>query len=101
MKRHVEELGIVFEEPAQKMRGLVLRLHEKLVALTEFPNQWARIDEYEKAGSASGAANQLKKAAANGATPPGQWEFAARAVDGRGRLYARFLGVTKSERKSA
>lgn len=83
--------GIVWEEPpappTSKQKGKWLRLLRPLV---EHPGEWARIREYTRGASAYAARQQLTSPRA--ILPPGEWEFAARQKDGKGYLYARYLG---------
>lgn len=86
---------IVWEEPpptnrygdAEGRGGVWI---ERLTPLMKRPNKWARVREMKTLVQVSSAATTLRKQIVK--RPPGRWEFAARRVDNKGVLYARYLG---------
>ena len=82
-----DDNGVVWEEPPlPRTKGIWL---ERLAPLVEHPGEWARVHETSSQIARNTAGNLTRGVLM---TPPGQWEFAARTVDGKGRVYARYLG---------
>jgi hypothetical protein len=86
--------GIVWEDPPEILnpRNVLGRPPvwvTRLTPLIERPNEWARIAE-RPPGPARSLAGSLRKRQVR--VPEGEWEFAARSRDGKGYVYARYLG---------
>lgn len=84
---------IVWEDPGPSASGLGQWV-ERLQPLVEAPGRWARVKEFKSQGAASSTMSQLKRRQRQ--MPPGEWEFVTRGLpDGRGALYARYIGPRK------
>jgi hypothetical protein len=64
-----------------------------LAPLVERPNEWARVRVFEKRYQANNTVTQLRRAFYSHpeGTKREEWEFAIREVDGKFRLYARYI----------
>lgn len=62
----------------------------RLLPLMERPGHWARVKEYDSHAMAAQIVSALRRRKC--VPPAGQWEFTSRAVDGKGYVYARYLG---------
>jgi hypothetical protein len=83
---------VVFREPPASAVGGTRasgKWTARLAPLVDRPGEWAMVATYPEAQRAYIQVRNLKRAVS---VPPGQWEFTGRAVDGRGEVYARFLG---------
>jgi hypothetical protein len=63
---------------------------EKLQPLMEHPKRWAVVDTRDGSENARTCVNNLRSGRIK--TPPGQWEFLFRTVEGEFRVYGRYLG---------
>ena len=63
---------------------------ERLKPATLLPGKWLRVHEYDSPKTAGRAVQGLKTR--EFVVPEGKWEFASRTVEGRGYVYARYLG---------
>lgn len=85
-------LGVKWEEPPPKTpsrASLRIQLAPVFDLLRANPSKWAMIREYSTVGAAGSGKTILQKS-----SPPGRWEFRARASkdDGTSKLYGRYLG---------
>lgn len=65
--------------------------YEILLALTDHPHRWARVDHYPNPNSGGALASLFRNG--HRATPPGRWSFEGRVNDdGSSDLYARYDG---------
>jgi hypothetical protein len=85
---------VQWEEPTFNANGTAVgrpRIYEALLTpLMEHPKRWARIRTFPTSKSARTSAWHLAKR--RYFVPPGKWEFVGRTVDGKGALYARYMG---------
>ena len=82
---------IVWEDPPPSSRGGRLPWGDRLKPLIERPNEWAQVTTFPTGAAARSIAGTLRQG--KGTVPEGKWEFTARELeDGRGAVYARYLG---------
>lgn len=82
----------VFEELPGRMFGTSSMWPPILTKVMERPGEWARVASTVDSKAASRTVQGLRSRSLR--VPPGVWAFAARtADDGRGLVYARFLGA--------
>jgi hypothetical protein len=82
---------IVWEDPPPAKQGGWLPWRDRLQPLRDRPNEWARVSNFPTVAAARSIAGPLS--AGKIAVPEGKWEFTARELeDGRGAIYARYLG---------
>ena len=82
----------VFEELPAPRRGQRSMWPPVLEKLRERPAEWARVGSCKDSAAAGRVVHHLR--ARKLAVPPGVWAFAARTgEDGRGLIYARYLGA--------
>jgi hypothetical protein len=79
----------VWEEPPGTHYHKVPSWESTLAPLMERPGDWARVRELTP-NSASTTVGHLHHRRLN--YPAGRWEFTSRVRDGRGYIYARYLG---------
>lgn len=90
---------LIFEEPPVRTatRGRPAVWSKKLEALKEHPGKWVRIAEFESSEKSSAlskaraAASRLRKGQAS-VPDSGNYEFQSGEVDGKGAVYARYMG---------
>jgi hypothetical protein len=83
-------MDIIWEDPPNNRRGRQGSWFDEFVeALKASKDKWTRVRDYDKPATASGTVQNLKKRF------PG-FEFRSATVDGRGCVYARFVGVDKA-----
>lgn len=83
--------GVVWEDPPQTPgRGRRPLWPGRLAPLLDRPDTWGRVMEYRHPTTAYGIASRLKSG--DYPIPPGRWDFTSRSVDGKGYIYARYLG---------
>lgn len=90
---------LIFEEPPTRTatRGRPAVWSKKLEALKEYPEKWVRIAEFESSDKNSGvnkardAARRLRNGQAS-VPESGEYEFNHGEVDGKGAVYARYMG---------
>lgn len=61
-------------------------------ALRANPNQWAKVYEKDSQSRAGAVATTIKKGTRAGFGPKGTFEATTRTQDGKGVVYARFVG---------
>lgn len=81
---------IVWEDPPAPKRGHNGMWVERLAPLVERPGEWARVKGPTSESNARATANNLKDRKIK--IPDGKWEVVARHVDGKGYVWARYLG---------
>lgn len=90
---------LIFEEPPVRTatRGRPAVWSKKLEALKDHPGKWVRIAEFEASekstalNKARAAASRLRKGQAS-LPETGKYEFQSGEVDGKGMVYARYIG---------
>jgi hypothetical protein len=84
---------IVFEEPPQDGRRTSGRDHAGIArSLKDRPGEWAKIYTSETSNPASTSAWQIRAGLLVPYRPAGAFEAVSRKVDGKYRVYARFVG---------
>jgi hypothetical protein len=84
--------GVVWEAPSPRGgKGPPRKWDKRLLPLRERPGEWARVWESTPA-SARQAVVQLRRGQVGSGVNASQFEFSTRTIDGRGVLYARFIG---------
>jgi hypothetical protein len=79
---------IIWEDPPINIKGSGIWI-KRLTPLMDHPNRWARVATLNR-NSASAAAKFLRERRYS--VPPGRWEFQGVSCEGRGNIYARYLG---------
>lgn len=85
-------MEIVWGDPPPRQRGKRSSTvwTRRLTPLMERPNEWAMVADYPTERSAITTASALRNGRLR--IPEGRWEFEWGPFDGRGGLWARYLG---------
>lgn len=82
------------ETPPPSKRGPSAKNLEIANGLKADPNEWYRIMETNKTTSAGVVVSSIKKGTRGGFEPAGAFEATSRSIDGKGVVYARYVGIT-------
>ena len=85
-------MDIQWEVPPPATRGRSAAPDPIAEALRKNPGEWARIAVKDKQATANSLAVTIKRGTRKGFGPAGSFESVTRSLDGKGIVYARFVG---------